>query len=134
MSIVGIGTDIVETARLVRMQADHGERLAVRLLAASELAAYRVALAADGSSGAAAAAFLARRFAAKEAAAKALGCGIGAQAGFHDLVVDHDRAGAPLLRFAGRAARRAEDLGVRASHLSISDERRHAIAMVILER
>lgn len=131
MSIVGIGTDIVETDRLARMQSDHGERLAVRLLAASELSGYRSAMA---SGPPAAAAFLARRFAAKEAAAKALGCGIGGQAGFHDLVVAHDEAGAPMLRLTGRAGRRAHELGVRASHLSISDERRHAIAMVVLER
>ncbi|MEX0385811.1 holo-ACP synthase [Spiribacter onubensis] len=131
MSIVGIGTDIVETARLERMQADHGERLAARLLAGSEWPGYRRALSSGPGE---AAAFLARRFAAKEAAAKALGCGIGGEAGFRDVRVTHDEAGAPVLRFDGPAARRAERLGVQAAHLSISDERRYAIAMVVLER
>ncbi|MEX0430273.1 holo-ACP synthase [Spiribacter insolitus] len=131
MSIVGIGTDIVETVRLERMQSDHGERLAARLLASGELAGYRSALSAGPS---AAAAFLARRFAAKEAAAKALGCGIGSEAGFHDLRVSHDRGGAPVLTFHGPAARRAGRLGIQTAHLSISDERHYAVAMVVLER
>ena len=130
MSIVGIGTDLVAIERLAAMQAEYGERLAVRLLAASEMPAYQSALAAGG---AAAAALLARRFAAKEAGAKALGCGIGAEAGFHDLVIGHDERGAPALRLTGRAARRAAHLGVARSHLSISDERDHALAMVVLE-
>ncbi len=131
MSIVGIGTDIVEIARLERMQADHGERLAARLLAPSEWPGYRGA---SSSGPGEAAAFLARRFAAKEAAAKALGCGIGREAGFRDLRVGHDETGAPVLTFDGPAAGRAARLGVQTAHLSISDERRYAIAMVVLER
>ena len=130
MSIVGIGTDLVATARLTRMQADYGERLAARLLTAPELSAYHAALDAGSEAGAA---FLARRFAAKEAAAKALGCGIGGDAGFHDLHVAHRASGAPQLLLTGRAAQRAERLGVQRTHLSISDEREHALAMVILE-
>ncbi len=129
MSIIGIGTDLVAVARLARMQADHGERLAIRVLAPSELADYRHALATGAPP---AAALLARRFAAKEAAAKALGCGIGREAGFHDLVVAHTPAGAPQLVLTGRAGERAARLGVRTNHLSISDEREHALAMVVL--
>ncbi|MBS3785683.1 MAG: holo-ACP synthase, partial [Gammaproteobacteria bacterium] len=63
-----------------------------------------------------------------------LGCGIGAEAGFHDLIVAHGATGAPQLVFNGPAAARAEWLGVSSTHLSISDERAYAMAVVILER
>lgn len=138
MSLVGIGTDLVAIDRLARMHRAHGERLAVRLLASAELADYRKAAVArvdaQDRGANAAAAFLARRFAAKEAAAKALGCGIGAGAGFHDLIVGHTPAGAPRLEFSGAARTTAARLGVTATHLSISDEQGHALAFVVLER
>lgn len=126
MSILGLGTDVVEIARMQQIYAAHGERFAKRLLSEQEYPA----LASAGQP----AALLARRFAAKEAAAKALGCGIGAQASFHDLIVVHDNAGAPELVLAGPAKKRAQRLGVSKTHLSISDERAYAMAVVILER
>lgn len=126
MSIAGIGTDIVEIERIRRVLASHGDRFAHRVLCLAE----RVQL----NTVADPAALLARRFAAKEAAVKALGCGIGAEAGFHELVVEHDAAGAPQLVFTGNAAERAQRLGVTQTHLSISDERQYALAFVILER
>lgn len=125
MSILGLGTDVVEIARMQQIYAAHGERLARRLLSEQEYCAF--------ASAAKPAALLARRFAAKEAAAKALGCGIGAQASFHDLIVAHDDAGAPQLVLRGPAAIRAQQLGVSSAHLSISDERAYAMAVVILE-
>jgi len=125
MSIVGIGTDVVAIDRLARMQDAHGERLAVRLLAPAELAEYHKTESK--------AAFLARRFAAKEAAAKALGCGIGGRAGFHDLVVTHTPTGAPLLKFSGAARETASGLALTSAHLSISDEQDYAMAFVVLE-
>ena len=131
MSIVGIGTDLVAVSRLEAMQRDHDDRLARRLLADSELGEYQRLMEAGPRP---AAAFLARRFAAKEAAAKALGCGIGADASFRALVVGHSAAGAPTLELAGAAARRADALGIRHTHLSISDERDYALAMVVMER
>lgn len=126
MSIVGIGTDIVEIERVRRALENHGDRFAARILTTAE----RAPMHSSGNP----AALLARRFAAKEAAVKALGCGIGAQAGFHELVVEHDAAGAPQLVFIGNAAERAQRLGVTQTHLSISDERYYAMAFVILER
>jgi holo-[acyl-carrier protein] synthase len=129
LSIVGIGTDIVAIARLRRLVDEYGERLVTRLLAPDECAAYRTFCDAPP-----AAAFLARRFAAKEAAAKALGCGIGAEARFTELAVGHTDQGAPQLCLTGAARRRADHLGVTRLHLSISDERDQALAFVLLER
>jgi holo-[acyl-carrier protein] synthase len=129
LSIVGIGTDLVEIDRLEALQQRYSTRLAARLLAPAERSDYQAHAAGDRQ----AAAFLARRFAAKEAAAKALGCGIGAQARLSELVVTHTSAGAPGLTLTGAAGRQAERLGVRSAHLSISDERGYALAFVILE-
>lgn len=130
MSILGVGTDIVSIDRIAHMLEAHSERLAVRLLASAEMADYQLAAATPRG----AAAFLARRFAAKEAGAKALGCGIGAKASFRELVVEHTPAGAPRLALSGKALETANQLGVAQVHLSISDEHTHATAVVILER
>jgi holo-[acyl-carrier protein] synthase len=132
LSIVGIGTDIVSISRMAAIHNRFGARLVSRLLADAEQPAYRRIIAAS-SGPTPADAYLARRFAAKEAAAKALGCGIGAEAAFPELAVEHDNRGAPRLVFHGRAARRATQLGVTRAHLSISDERDQALAFVILE-
>jgi holo-[acyl-carrier protein] synthase len=129
LSIIGIGTDVVAVERMLRMHQAHAERLAVRLLAGAEIAEYERARVSKTG----AAAFLARRFAAKEAAAKALGCGIGARAGFRDLIVEHYPNGAPRLAFSGAARDTADRLGVNQAHISITDEQTHAVAFVVLE-
>lgn len=125
MSIVGIGTDIVDVTRVEEILARHGERFARRLLGARE---YQGFLATNRPAG-----LLARRLAAKEAAAKALGTGIAAGVTFTDLEVVHDPRGRPALELHGVAAERMRALGASRSHLSISDERGYAVAFVVLE-
>lgn len=125
MSVVGIGTDIVEVARVEAILARRGERFARRLLGARELEGFQRSRRP--------AALLARRLAAKEAAAKALGTGIAAGIAFTELEVGHDPRGRPELRLHGVAARRLEALGACRCHLTISDERGYAIAFVVLE-
>ncbi|ABM60825.1 holo-ACP synthase [Halorhodospira halophila] len=122
--IAGIGTDIVAVVRLERALERHGERFAQRILAPTELLNFR--------EGGATAAFLARRFAAKEAASKALGTGFSDGVTLRDLEVVHDVRGQPSLRFHGAAAERAVALGVSEAALSLSDEREYAVAFVIL--
>lgn len=124
--IVGIGIDLVTVARISRLHERHGERLATRLLAEREWRDYR-----DSRDPVR---LLAKRFAAKEAVAKALGTGIARGIRFGDLWVDHDAAGAPLLHWDGKARERADALGVAHAHLSLSDERDHVVACVVLER
>ncbi|MDM7322581.1 MAG: holo-ACP synthase [Gammaproteobacteria bacterium] len=124
--IYGIGTDIVAIARMSRLWGRYGEALAARLLAEDEHAC--LASQADPAR------FLAKRFAAKEAAAKALGTGFRDGLGFKHIAVDHDPLGKPLLRLHGPAALLAERLGVRGCHLSLSDETDYAVAFVIMTR
>lgn len=124
MTIAGIGTDLVEIARLASALERHGERFGDRILGPEERAEWR--------QGGCSARFLAKRFAAKEAAAKALGTGFRNGVRFADIQVVHDALGKPYLKFAAVAAARAAALGVLRSELSISDERAYALAFVIL--
>jgi len=124
--IVGIGTDIVQLARLEAAVGRHGERFLQRYLTTAERQA-------GTARGRGALPYYAGRWAAKEAAAKALGCGIGGDCGFHDLRVDNAPAGGPELHLHGAAADTAAARGVRRVHLSISHEADYAIAFVVLE-
>jgi len=123
--IVGLGIDLVDIRRMRRLHGRFGDSLARRLLAPCELAA--LADAADPAR------FLAKRFAAKEAAAKALGTGISAGVRFIDLRVERAAGCAPRMHLDGAARRHAEVRGVTRVHLSLSDEREHVAACVILE-
>lgn len=122
--ILGIGTDLVQVARMQHLWDRHGARLRERLLHPLEQADLP---AADPAG------FLARRFAAKEALAKALGCGIGEDMALAEAGVTHDVRGRPEFVLAGRARATAGRLGVTTIHLSISDEREYAQAFVIVE-
>ena len=122
--IVGIGTDLVEIARIEASVQRWGEKFATKILSANELSAYRQ----RGD-----VAYLAKRFAAKEAVSKALGTGMSCGVGFTQIEVVGQRGYPPRIVLNGAAASHAERLGVRVSHLSLSDERQYAIAFVILE-
>ncbi len=122
--ILGIGTDIVSIRRMEDLLRRRGERLARRLLSARELEEYRAAP--DR------AAFLAKRFAVKEATAKALGTGFREGIIKAHIRVRHDALGRPLLELADAAQARATQLGVRESWVSVADERDYATAFVVL--
>lgn len=123
--IYGVGTDIIEIARIARSLERFGERFARRILCEPELARYarhRQPVA-----------YLAKRFAAKEAFTKALGTGIHAPANWHGVWVTNLRSGKPVLEFSPALAILLEKRGVRHAHVSITDERELACATVILE-
>ncbi|MGF1693596.1 holo-ACP synthase [Photobacterium kagoshimensis] len=126
MAILGLGTDIAEIERLEKvLMRSTGEAFAERVLVASELEVFRD-LKFKGR-------YLAKRFAVKEAASKALGTGIACGVSFHDFTVSNDELGKPVLSLSGKAAELAATMGVNHIHLTISDERRYAVATVILE-
>lgn len=126
--MVGMGTDIVEVERISAGLDRFGRRYAARILSPAELA-----LLAPGG-GLPSAARLAGRFAAKEAAVKALGTGFSAGIGLHDVEILADAAGRPCLSLAAQAGVRQRQLGARFLHVSISHERHYAVAVVILEK
>jgi holo-[acyl-carrier protein] synthase len=123
--IVGIGVDIVEIARVDKLQDKFGERFARRILTADELIEYRR----RNSS----CSYLALRFAAKEAVAKACGIGISGELGFQGMQIDNDALGKPVLRFLDAASSLVERLQIRNALISLSDEKHYAVAMVVLE-
>ena len=123
--IVGIGVDLCEIAR-IHDALKRGNHFAKRILAAKELTEF------NHLNPSMRAGFLAKRFAAKEAIAKALGTGIGRGFGFHDIVVSHDELGKPLVILNIENATLSSACGSRI-HLSISDERTHAIAFCTIE-
>ena len=123
--IVGIGVDIAETARVEKLNARFGQRFAQRILTADELLEFDRRQRSSS--------YLATRFAAKEAVAKALGTGIGEQLGFHSIQIDSDSQGKPLLRFLGSAVDLVAGLDINNALISLSDEKHYVVAMVVLE-
>ncbi|MGB9092569.1 MAG: holo-ACP synthase, partial [Gallionella sp.] len=120
--IFGIGTDLVELARFEKLFARHGERLAGRMLSEDELPEFR--------GHADPARFIAKRFAAKEAFAKAVGSGLRAPVSLRRIGVTHDRLGKPGLKFDDVLHAHLAKLGITAHHLSVSDERNMIVAFV----
>jgi len=124
--IFGIGTDIVKIARIEKNLDRFGERFAARILTPKELGEFRRANIK--------AAFLAKRFAAKEAAAKAMGTGFREGISMSQIGVCHAPGGRPRLEFAGAAQTFLEQAGITEIHLSLADEEDHAVAFVTLGR
>ena len=123
--IHGIGTDIVQVSRLETSLARHGERFAERILSELEYDAF--------STQAQPAYFLAKRYAAKEAAAKAFGTGFRDGLSLRHIIVANEDNGRPTLRFVEKAQKLVDQFNIGESHLSLSDEKDYAIAFVILE-
>ncbi|RLM22090.1 holo-ACP synthase [Brenneria alni] len=125
MAILGLGTDIVEIARIESVVERSGERLARRILTENEWLQYQQHQQPVR--------FLAKRFAVKEAAAKAFGTGIRNGLSFSQFEVFNDELGKPCLRFFAKASELAAHLGVKNVHVTLADERRYACATVIIE-
>lgn len=124
--IYGIGTDIVEVARLENSIRQFGDEFAMRVLADSEMESYmQTKLKAR---------FLAKRFAAKEAFSKALGTGIRDVVSFQNIAVSHDELGKPILVLAQELADFLHEKRIVHMHISISDEKNLATAFVVLEQ
>ena len=123
--IFGIGTDIVEYARIAALWARYGVRFAERLLSENELP--KLGTYADPAR------LLAKRFAAKEAFAKAVGSGMRHPVTLHRISVTHDGLGKPVLQFDETLRAYLAQLGVSGHHISISDERDMIVAFIVLE-
>ena len=123
--IFGIGTDLCDIGRIERALARFGERFAERILVASELERFRRHRKP--------AAYLAKRFAAKEAFSKALGTGIRFPVNWHNVWVENARSGKPSLKFSRHLAALLKRRGVASVHVSISDEIGMACAFVVIE-
>ena len=122
--IIGIGTDIVCVSRMAKNLERYGDKFAERILTPNELTEFLQHKQP--------ASFLAKRFAAKEATAKAMGCGFRDGLLLSHIGVGHDDLGKPLLEYSGKAVQLCGTLKICKSHLSISDEDKYAVAFVTL--
>jgi holo-[acyl-carrier protein] synthase len=119
MEMTAVGVDIVEIERVEKALGRHGQRMLGRVYTALEVAFCRGRVSE-----------LAARFAAKEAVMKALGTGARGVA-WREIEVLPNHRGKPLVYLHGRAAARAERIGLRALDISMSHSRDFAVAFVV---
>ncbi|MAZ67035.1 MAG: holo-ACP synthase [Kangiellaceae bacterium] len=127
MAIWGLGTDIVEIKRIEHQTFNTREQFADKILTERELLEYP-----DDDE--MQCRFLSMRYAAKEAAAKALGTGISGNVKFCDFEVNHDSLGKPSLKLYGEALKIAKKYRVKKYFISLTDENHYASATVIFEK
>src|SRR5213080_1905844 len=125
MSVLGIGVDLVECARIERSIERFGEKFLHRVFTDGEIA-YSMSMKFPAR-------HLAARFAAKEAVSKAFGTGIGKAMGWRNIDVQKKPSGEPFLALTGPAEELATQRGVTAAFVTLSHTEHHAVACVVLE-
>lgn len=128
--ITGIGCDVVELKRVEEVLLKHGERFVERILTPNEMPLYHKRLSLSKSH---ALAFVASRWAAKEAVSKALGTGIAEDVTFHSMEVMHNTKGAPLMLFCNALRERLMKEGIFV-HISITDEKTMVAVFAVAEQ
>jgi len=113
-----IGTDIIQISRLERSLEKFGDKFKMKFLNSDE-----IILAKKIES-------IAGFWAAKEAISKALGCGIGSQLSFHDIILSKNDRGAPMFTLADKAQKKHH---IKTSSLSISHDGGFAIAVAVID-
>lgn len=131
--ILGVGSDIADIDRIGKTLEQHGDRFIARYFTQEEID--HVSAAARGDAARTRAGF-AKRWAAKEAAAKALGTGIRDGIFMKDFSVSNDASGRPALGLSGGAQEKLQQLlpagADPAIHLSLSDDGGYALAFVVI--
>lgn len=128
--IFGIGTDVCDIRRIAAALDRRGERFAERVLGPNEFDVFKARQAKFPSRGVA---YLATRFAAKEAFSKAIGLGLRLPMSWRDCEVVNAGSGQPQIRLHGALADWFAARGL-AAHVSLSDESDVATAFVVVER
>lgn len=128
--IYGVGTDVCDVRRIAVTLARRGERFAERVLGPHELEVFRARRAKLDARGTA---YLATRFAAKEAFSKAIGLGMRMPMTWRDCEVVKAASGQPQIRLHGALATWFAARGL-VAHVSVSDESDYATAFVVVEQ
>lgn len=123
--IFGVGTDVVELARIEATYRRFGERFVQRILMDEEVALFRESKTPVR--------FLAMRFAGKEATVKAMGTGFAHGMWVRDVGITSNAWGRPLVIFSERGQRVCERLGIGAGHVSLTDDAGLVIAFAVCE-
>ena len=125
MSVLGLGVDLVECARIQHSLDRFGDRFLHRVFTEGEIE-YSTSMKFPAR-------HLAARFAAKEAVSKAFGTGIGKAMGWRDIDVRKKPSGEPYLLLSGQAEALAQSRGVKSALITLSHTDNHAVACVVLE-
>ena len=123
--VLGLGTDLIEIDRIDQSIRRFGDRFLDRIFTPAEIA-FCLRKKAPAES-------FAARFAAKEAGAKALGTGSSRGIAWKEIEVRRLPGEAPTLHWSGRARDRADQIGVRRVHLTLSHSHHYALAVVLAE-
>ena len=124
--IYGIGTDVVEVKRIKGAIERFGDAIAKKILNNAEYSIYSKTKVKEN--------FLAKRFAAKEAFAKALGTGFRGLVTLKSIEVTNNSLGKPSIKMTAGLKDLVDSLDIKSCYLSISDEKNIAVAFVVLER
>jgi holo-[acyl-carrier protein] synthase len=125
MSVLGIGVDLVECARIQHSMDRFGDRFLHRVFTDGEIE-YAMSMKFPAR-------HLAARFAAKEAVSKAFGTGIGKAMGWRNIDIRKKPSGEPFLVFSGPAQELAMQRGVRAALVTLSHTEHQAMAVIVLD-
>lgn len=125
MSVIGIGVDLVEGARIEHSLERFGDKFLQRVFTEGEIA-YSKSMKFPAR-------HLAARFAAKEAVSKAFGTGIGKSMGWRDIDVQKKPSGEPFLVLTGGAEQLAKKRNVTNAMITLSHTDHHAMAVIVLE-
>lgn len=123
MKILGIGTDMVERARITKLMSRFGQKFIERILSSEEQQILEKHAEPSG--------YIAKRFAAKEAVAKALGTGIGLVA-FNEISITNLPNGKPIVNFVGKSKDFVQTFNIKDIMISLSDEKAYALAFVVI--
>jgi holo-[acyl-carrier protein] synthase len=123
--IVGVGTDVVQIDRIEKLFAKYGEAFLGKNFHSKEIECFRAFKNEKGI------AYLAKRFAGKEAVAKAFGKGVGDGLAFKDIAILNDELGAPYVDFSTSAIQNFSDKKI---HISLSDDYPIAVAFVVISQ
>lgn len=124
--IAGIGIDLATISRIEKVYGRFGDRFAKRILNGKEWTSYK--------NHKQPVRFLTKRFAAKEAAVKALGTGERGGILLKDFYLEHDDLGKPILKVSGKASERCSLHGIDSFWVTLTDEGDTVAAFVILEK
>lgn len=124
--IYGVGTDIIQIQRIKDMKSQ--KSFAQKILSKEELNTYSQLNQEQQIM------YLSKQFSGKEAFSKAIGTGISGEINFKSIKILRDSCGKPFFDFSKEIKKLLNDLGIRQSHVSLSDESEYAIAFVILEK
>ena len=124
--IYGVGTDIIQIQRIKDMKSQ--KSFAQKILSKAELNTYSQLNQEQQIM------YLSKQFSGKEAFSKAIGTGISGEINFKSIKILRDSCGKPFFDFSKEIKKLLNDLGIRQSHVSLSDESEYAIAFVILEK